>query len=66
MLSFYHFFQNKYNNLVKQSINVRIYLSYNIKITLKMHFWCDNVQDLSLYRKCCYGCHKITVLNFNR
>ena len=36
-----------------------------LKLLLKMHFWRENVQDLSLCRQHCYGCHKITVLNFN-
>ena len=29
-------FRNKFN----KSTNVRFYLSYDIKITLKSHFWC--------------------------
>ena len=28
------------------NINVRYYLSYDIKITLKSHFWHDNVKIL--------------------
>ena len=30
------------------STNVRFYLSYDIKITLKSHFCCENVKILSL------------------
>ena len=44
---------------------VRFYLSFYIKISLKMHFWCENITDLSLCGQRCYGCHKITVLTFN-
>ena len=31
-----------------KSINVRFYLSYDIKVTLKSHFCCKNITILSL------------------
>ena len=38
-------------------------LSYDIKITLKLPFWCENIKILSLYTQCCYGCHHIMLVN---
>ena len=40
-----------------KSIDVRFYLSYDIKITLKSHFWCKNVIILSLHTQHYYGRH---------
>ena len=37
------------------STNVRFYLSYDIKITSKSHFWRKNVIILSLCTQRCYG-----------
>ena len=33
------------------SMNVRFYLSYDIKITLKSHYWRENVKILSSFMK---------------
>ena len=40
-------------------MNVRFYLSYDIKITLKSHFLHKNVIILSTCRQHCYGHHKV-------
>ena len=42
------------------STNVRFYLSYDIKITLKSHFCCKNVIILSLCTQRCYGRHNVS------
>ena len=44
-------FRNEFNKFN----NVRFYLSYDIKITLKFHFWRKNVLILSLSTQRCYG-----------
>ena len=45
-------------------MNVRFFLSYHdIEITSKLHFWCENVKILSLYRHCCCGHHYNRLLN---
>ena len=36
-------------------MNVRFYLSYDIKITLKSHILSKKVTILSLCMQCCYG-----------
>ena len=41
-------------------MNVRFYLSYDIKITLKSHFCGKNVIILSLCTQHCYGRHNIS------
>ena len=46
--AFYLFFATSLINSLKQEHNVRFYLSYDIKITLKSHFCCKNVIILSL------------------
>ena len=38
-------------------------LSYDIKITLKWHFWHEKVKILSLLIQRCYGRHYITLLD---
>ena len=51
-------FRNEFNKFIKyKSTNVRFYLSYDIKKTLKSHFWRKNVIILSLWTQCCYGRH---------
>ena len=45
------------NSIIK-STNVRFYLSYDFKITLKSHFCRKNVILLSLCTQRCYGRHK--------
>ena len=39
-------------------MNVRFYLSYDIKISLKFHFWREKVKVLSCSQPC-YGHHYI-------
>ena len=41
-------------------MNVRFYLSYDIKITLKFHFCRKNVVILSLCTQRCYGRHNVS------
>ena len=41
-------------------MNVRFYLSYDIKIALKSHFCDKKVIILSLCTQHCYGCHNIS------
>ena len=50
---------NKFNN-TRTCMNVRFYLSYEIKITLKSHFGRRNVIKLSLYTQRCYGRHNFS------
>ena len=51
-------FRNEFNifNNTK-STNVRFYLSYDMKNTLKSYFWRKNVIILSLCTQRCYGRH---------
>ena len=41
-------------------MNVRFYLSYDNKITLKSHFCSKNIIILSLCMQCCYGNHNLS------
>ena len=43
-----------------RATKVRLYLSYDIKITLKSHFWHKKVRMLS-FKQHCYGHHFITL-----
>ena len=43
ILSLFHNEFNKFNN---RSTNVRFYLSYDIKIILKLYFWHENIRLL--------------------
>ena len=36
------------------SMEVRFYLSYDITISLKSHFWCEDIKIVSLWMHCCY------------
>ena len=47
------------------STNVRFYLSYGIKITLKSHFWRKNVINLLLCTQRCYGRHNVSRKSIN-
>ena len=47
---------NKFN----KSMNVRFYLSHDIKITLKSHFCPKNIIILSLCTQRCYGRHNVS------
>ena len=46
-------------------MNVTFYLSYDIKITLKSHFWRKNIIILSLYTHAYYGRHNVTRKSVN-
>ena len=48
ILSLFHNEFNKFKDTLYKSMTVRFYLSYDIKITLKFHFWRKNVILLSL------------------
>ena len=52
---FISFFCNEFN----KSMNVVFYLSFDIKITLKSHFWRKNVIILLLCTHRCYGRHNV-------
>ena len=52
------FFATSLINSIMQETNVRFYLSFDIKITLKSHFCRKNVIILSLSTQGCYGRHK--------
>ena len=51
-----------FRNEQYRSTNVRFYLSYDIKITFKSHFWRKNVIILSLCTQRCYGRHMSNVV----
>ena len=53
-LTFYLFLATSLiNSIIQESMNVRFYLSYDIKITLKSHFCLKNVIILSLCMQHC-------------
>ena len=52
---------NEFNNT-----GAKFYLSYDIKITLKSHFWRKRDRILSLCMQCCYGCHNVSRKSVNR
>ena len=57
---FYLFFATSLiNSIILKSTNIRFYLSYDIKITLKSHFCRNNVMILSLCMQRCYGRHNV-------
>ena len=60
LLSILSHFRNEFNIIKKQEHNVRFYLSYDIKITLKSHFCRKNVIILSLCTQRCYGRHNVS------
>ena len=53
---------NKFNNTRARML---FYLSYDIKITLKSHFWRKNVIILSLCTQRCYGRHNFSHKSMN-
>ena len=60
LLSILSLFRNEFYKLNYTSTNVRYYLSNDIKITLKSHFWRKNVIILSfLALKICYVCNVV-------
>ena len=59
-------FRNSFNKFkLYKSTNVRFYLSYDIKITLKSHFCRKNVMFLSLCTQRCYGHHNVSRKSIN-
>ena len=58
--SIFFTFCNELNKLKKyKGTNVRLYLLYDIKITLKSNFLSKNVILLSLCTQSCYGRHNV-------
>ena len=47
------------------SKNARFYLSYDIKITLKFHFWRKKVKVASLCTQRCYGRRNVSRKSVN-
>ena len=59
-------FRNEFNKFNKaKETKVRFYLSYDIKNTLKSHFWRKNVIMLSLCTERCYGRHNVSRKSIN-
>ena len=54
---------DKFNNTGARM--VRLYLSYDIKFTLKSHFWRKKVISLSLCTQRCYGRHNVSRIFVN-
>ena len=52
-------------SLFRKSMNVRFYLSYDIKISLKSYFCRKNVILLSLCTQCCNGRHNVSRKSIN-
>ena len=63
--AFYLFFATSLINSIKKSTIVRFYLSYDIKNTLKSHFWRKNVIMLSICTQRCYGRHYVSRKSIN-
>ena len=63
ILSLFHNDFNKFNN-TRVSV-LRFYLSYDIKNTLKAHFWRKNAIFLSLCTQPCYGRHSVSCKSVN-
>ena len=47
------------------STNLRLYLSYEIKMTVKSHYWRQNVRILSLCTQRCDGRHNVSRKSVN-
>ena len=54
-----------FGNEFNKSMNVGFYLSYDIKITIKTHFWRKNVMILLLCTHRCYGRHNVSRKSIN-
>ena len=63
ILSFFRNEFNKFNDTRAQMLDSII--SYDIKITLKSHFWRKNVIILSICTQRCYGRHKVSRKSIN-
>ena len=63
--AFYLFFARSLKNSIIQEheLQVRFYLSHDIKITLKSHFWSENVNNLPSFTQRYNGRHYVTFLN---
>ena len=63
--AFYLFFTSliKFNNTRARMLD--FFLSYDIKITLKSHFWRKNFIILSLCTQRCYGRHNVSRKSVN-
>ena len=67
LLSILSLFRNKFNKIqLYKSMNIRFYLSYDIKITLKSHF-CNNKLQFCHYVRNVdkYGCYNVSVKSVN-
>ena len=53
-------FLNEFNKFNNTSARIRFYLSYDLIISLKFHFFCKNVTLLSLYTQRCNGRHNVS------
>ena len=58
--AFYLFFATSLINSIIREHECRLFLSYDIKITLKSHFCRKNVIILSICTQNCYGRHKVS------
>ena len=63
--AFYRFFATSLINSIIQSKKVRFYLSYDIKITLKSHYWREKDKIFSLCTQRYYGHHNISRKSVN-
>ena len=64
--AFYLFYAMSLINSILQEHDVKFYLSYDIKITLKCQFHRKNVIILSLCTQRCYGRHNVSRKSINR
>ena len=62
---FISFFTASSINLIIQEHEVRFYLTYDIKITLKSHFCRKNIIILFLCTQRCYGRHNVSRKSIN-
>ena len=60
-------FRNEFNkfNKTRASTNVRFYLSYDIKNTVKSHFWRKHIIMLSVCTQRCYGRNYVSQKSIN-
>ena len=53
------------NSIVQEHECFKFYLSYDIEITLKSHFWRKNIIILSICTQRCYGRHNVSRKSIN-
>ena len=58
-------FRNKLINSIIHEQDIKFYLSYDIKITLKSHLCRKNIIILTLCMQCCYGRHNVSRKSVN-